>query len=259
MGLQGLNKFKERQAAEKARREEQNTSPYFKLGPGESVRIRPLAELDEDSANYLKKNGTANFVREYQNPVKFWLSVVDTYDPEEGTSSVGFEMTRKFGWYAQNPKPDRKQHNDKTKNWNPKDRWYLPVLVDRGDDSEITVEVLQMTHGEKSWSQGFIDFYEAKGSITDRWWDFSRNNADPREKGVTVSDVKYTLTPDDKSKLDLSKYEVPDIDDAPYVNHVPYEEQREFLKIDETYSEDNEAPEKELVGATTSSAASEDW
>lgn len=257
MGLQGLNKYKEKVAAREAAKE-QNSSPFFKLEPGQSVRVRPLAELSDESPNYIEKNGTANFVTEYVNPVKFWLSVVDTFDPEEGVSSVGREMTQRFGWYAQKPNPERNQHSDKTKNWNPKDRWYLPVLVDRLDGEKPTVEVLQMTHGEKSWSQAFIDFYESKGSITDRWWDWSRNNADTK-KGAKMSDVKYTLTPDDKSKLDLTKYEVPDIDDAPYVNHVPYEEQHEFLQIDATYPSQDE-PERELVGASSASSAdNEDW
>lgn len=253
MGLQGLA---ERRAQQEARKNRTFDSPYFKLEPGQEVKVRPLAELGKDSKNYIEKNGTANFVTEYQNPQKYWLSVVDTYDPDEGTSSVGWEMTRKFGWYAQKPDPKRNQHNDDSKNWNPKDRWYLPVLVDLLDGSEPEVKVLQMTDGEKSWSYDFIKFYESKGSITDRWWSFSRNSADPKK--VHFSKVVYTLVPDDPSKLDLTKYEVPDIDDAPYVNHVPYEDQREFLQIDATYPEEF-GREPALAGASTSATDSEDW
>jgi hypothetical protein len=259
MGLQGLSKFKQK---EEARKNKTFDSPFFTLEPGQKVRIRPLAEPDEDSPNYDEKIGTANFVTEFENPRRYWLRIVDTRDDEEGTTSVGWEMIRKLGWYSKEPDPTKNQHDDRKKNWNPKNRWYLPVVVDDGEQ-EPYVSVLQMTHGEKSWSQAFLDYFETKGSITDRWWDFERNNADPKK--VHFSKVKYTLTPDDKSKLDTSKFEIPNVDDAPYVNNVPYEDQAEFLQIDETFPELNgnaqsEDREPALAGASTSSAADdENW
>ena len=220
-----LSKFKEQAEASS-----KNDSPFFKLGPGQKVRLRPLVELDEDAVNFDPAKGTANFVKEYQNPVKFWLSIVDTY-PTEG-QCVGHEMVQKFGWYkAQNPDPDKGQHNDRSKNWNPKQRFYLPVLVDRLDGSDITVEVLQLTYGPRSYSQKFVDQHEAKGTIVDRWWFFERN-----EETKNIQNMEYKLVPDDPEDFDTSKYEIPDVNDAPYVNNVPYEQQRAFLQIDATYN-----------------------
>lgn len=247
MGFNGLKQFKEREAA----RATSNESVYFKLEQGQKVRLRPLVELDDEGTNFDPKKGTANFVTEYANPVKFWLSSV--YDPEVDENHVGRDMVRKYGWYKQdNPDAEKNQHNDKTKNWNPKNRFYLPVVVDRLDGSDLTVEVLQLTYGPRSYSQAFVDFHEAKGSITDRWWDFSRNGK-PGQK-QQVHEVDYKLIPDDPSDFDDSEFEIPDVTDAPYVNHVPYESQAEFYQLAQTY------PANTAVTAAVSEESPEaDW
>lgn len=250
MGLTGLAGFKQQEEARTVKYE----SPFFKLGPGEKVKIRPLVELDEESKNYSKRNGTANFVREYTNPVKFWLKVTDTYGTEG--KSVGHEMVQRFGWYAQNPKADSNQHNDRKRKWNPTIRFYLPVLVDRLDGTDPTVEVLQNTYGEKSPSQALVDFYEAKGSITDRWWTYSRNGKQGVKQEMT--DVVYKFVPDDPSKFDVESVEVPNVFDEPYVFNVPYDEQYDFLQIEDTYRE-NAQPRVYATSGAASSDSDEDW
>ena len=226
----GLSKFKEQEEAATTR----NESPYFKLGPGEKVRIRPLVELDENAKGYDPKRGTANFVREYVNPVKFWLSVVQN---DRSEPNVGADMVKRFGWFKGQGELKNGQHSDKTKNWNPKQRFYLPVVVDRQNGEEPTTEVLQLTFGPKSYSQRFVDQHEAKETIVDRWWVFGRNDVEVGKNGATIADVEYKLVPDDPSDFDFSAYDLPNVNDAPYVNNVPYDDQYAFLQIAETYPE----------------------
>lgn len=226
----GLSAFQQQEE----KRSERNESPYFKLEPGQKVKIRPLVELDENADNFDPERKTANFVKEYVNPVKFWLSITDTYHTEG--QCVGFEMTKRFGWFKGNGELKEGQHSDKTKNWNPKQRFYLPVVVDRLDGSDLTVEVLQLTYGERSWAWRFIEQHNAKNTIMDRWFIWGRNDVEPGKNGKKVADVAYTLVPDDPSEFDVSEFELPDVFDAPYVNNVPYDQQYDFLQIDQTYS-----------------------
>ena len=243
----GLSAFQQQEE----KRTERAESPYFKLEPGQKVKIRPLVELDEDADGFDPERKTANFVKEYVNPVKFWLSIVDTY-PTEG-QCVGFEMTQKFGWFKGQGELKDGQHSDKTKNWNPKTRFYLPVVVDRMDGSEPTAEVLQLTYGERSWAWRFIEQHSAKNTIVDRWFIWGRNNVEVGKNGG-IQDVAYTLVPDDPSEFDVSEFELPDVFDAPYVNNVPYDQQHDFLQIDQTYNKGGQGAESSAPSEQSESA-----
>ena len=245
MGFSGLGKFKQEQDSGSGEK------VFFKIGASESVRIRPLVELDSE------KDGepVANFVTEFVNPVKFWLSVVEDAEERAAGRSLGRELIKRFGWYKQqNPDLSKGQHNDRTKNWNPKQRFYLPVVVNRRDGSDLTVEVLQLTYGPRSYSQAFVDFHESGKRISDRWWDWSRNS-----EAKDMTKVEYKLVPDDKSDFDTSGFPLPDYNDAPYVNHVPYEDQAAFLQIAATYpdglAQQQSAPEPAFESAGPPAAA----
>ena len=257
MALTGLSQFKE----SNEKRFVKSEPVYFKAKPGESYKIRPLSELDISGLGYDPKlNNVANFVEEHQNPIKFWLKIKHPAPDAADTRCVGCEMVQKFGFYMQtNANPEKNQHGDPKKNWNKYKRFYLPVLVDRQDGSEATVEVMQFSFGQKAASAPLIDFFDAKNTITDRWWTYSRNDGMGRE-------TKYSFVPDDPSDLDLSKYELPDIGSAPYVQDLPYEQQREHLQIEATYyggrsdtnSFDDEVSHAEPV-ARPAQPAVEDW
>lgn len=214
----GLKAFKQQQED----RKNNSGSPFFKPEKGQKVRIRPLVELDEDGKNYSEDRGHAYFTTEFANPQKFWLSVVEHPDDD---GNVGRDLMRKFGWYKQKDADTSKnQHSDRDKNWNPKQRFYLPVVVDRLDGSEPTVEVLQLAYGDRAPAAPLVSFYESRETITDRWWDYSRNEGD----GM---DTKYSFVPDDPSDFDFDKYEVPDTTKPPYTFHLPYEEQAAHLQV----------------------------
>ena len=55
---------------------------WLKLADGQSVKIRFLEELDEDSPNYTEDRGLALVVKEHTNPKDFRRRAVDTMDTE---------------------------------------------------------------------------------------------------------------------------------------------------------------------------------
>ena len=228
MSFDGLNAFRTKQES-KGTSEQKFYKPKEK---GQKVQIRPLVELDSSSINFSEKNGTATFAQEFQNPQKFWLSIIDTRD-DEG-SSFGWEMVAKYGWYkAENPDVEKGQHSDSKFNWNPKKWVYIPALVKENPDDEPRVEVLQLSyHGDAA--QALISFAESADeegtlrSITDRWWTYSRN-------GGEGFGVKYAITPRDPSDdVNVEDYDVPNVKEDLLVN-IPYgadgSEQAKYLQV----------------------------
>ena len=55
---------------------------WLKLADGQSVKIRFVEELDEDSANYNEKRGLALVVKEHTNPKDYKRKAVDTMESE---------------------------------------------------------------------------------------------------------------------------------------------------------------------------------
>ena len=55
---------------------------WLKLADGQSVKIRFIEELDEDSANYAEKRGLALVVKEHVNPKDYKRKAVDTMETE---------------------------------------------------------------------------------------------------------------------------------------------------------------------------------
>ena len=124
------------------------------------------------------------------------------------------------------------------------------MAVDRLVGSEPTAEVLQLTFGPKSYSQRFVEQHEARGTIIDRWWVFKRNDVEVGKNGATIADVEYSLVPDDPSDFDFDSVELPNVNDAPYVNNVPYDQQYDFLQIAQTYPERSEPVAAEAPSMT---------
>jgi hypothetical protein len=89
---------------------------WLKVQDGQSLRIRFIEELDEDSANYSEKRGLALVVKEHTNPNDWTRRAVDTIE-EEGRDFAE-EMFKK----------DMKANAG----WRGKLRFYCNVLVDDG-------------------------------------------------------------------------------------------------------------------------------
>jgi len=264
MPFEGLSGFREQQ--EKKTVEE---SPFFKLTEkGQKALIRPLVELDKESINY-SEGRLPLFTQEFANPQKFWLSIEDTRTDED--QSVGWEMIAKYGWYVQDASkidPKKKQHSDGKFNWNPQQFVYLPVLVKDKPSDDPRVEVMRVKYrgGEATT---LIDYansereFDPDGnssdpfkSITDRWWNYSRNN----ESGFAV---RYNLSPKDASDdVNVLDFEVPDL--SQFVKSIPYgadgSEQRAYLQVaSNTEPQAEQAPIVADTGTSSSAITKANW
>jgi hypothetical protein len=192
---------------------------WLKLEDGQSVKVRFVNELDEDSPHYDEERGLAIVVSEHTNPKDYKRKAVCTQDTEG--RCFGCEMYRK------EPKAG----------WRARFRFYNNLLVDDGIEDPY-VAVWSQGVGKQSAFNTLREYAIDTGSITNRPWRMKRQGS-----GI---DTTYILLPGDPDteKHDWSGVEPFNLEKV--VREVPYAEQ-------ESYYLGFDAP------ASTASATNVDW
>lgn len=169
---------------------------WLSLKDGDSFKIRFLQELDESAENYTEEAGLGFLALMHRHPDNFRKRAVCTAD--EG-ACYGCE-----------------------RGWNQRQELYINVAVDTGDGVE-EVKVLNQGVGKSSVAPWLLEYAGDAGSITDLPFRIKRT-------GSGMTDTQYTLTPAGKAlpPIDFSQYELFDLEKL--LNHVPYEEQRDFYE-----------------------------
>jgi hypothetical protein len=193
---------------------------WLKLADGQSVKIRFIEELDEDSANYAEDRGLALVVKEHTNPKDYKRRAVDTMETEGRDWAE--EMNRK----------------DPKAGWRGRLRFYCNVLVDDGIDAPY-VAIWSMGVSKQSSFNTIREYALETGSISNVVWKLKRNG-----QGTETS---YTIIPSapDAEPFDWSETKPFPLESA--LNQIPYAEQEAFyLGFD--------GP-----GAATSATSNSDW
>ena len=174
---------------------------WLKLADGQSVKIRFIEELDEDSANYNAERGLALVVSEHTNPKDYKRKAVDTMDTEGRDWAE--EMHRK----------------DPKAGWRARLRFYCNVLVDDGIEAPY-VAIWSMGVSKQSAFNTIREYALETGSISNLTWKVKRNG-----QGTETS---YTLIPGgpDKEPFDWATIEPFPLEKA--LNKIPYAEQEAF-------------------------------
>jgi hypothetical protein len=174
---------------------------WLKLADGQSVKIRFIEELDEDSSNYAEGRGLALVVKEHVNPKDYRRRAVDTMD-EEGRDWAE-EMHRK----------------DPKAGWRGRLRFYCNVLVDDGIEDPY-VAIWSMGVSKMSVFNTIREYAIETGSISNLVWKLKRTG-----QGTETS---YTLIP---AIPDTEPFNWNDIQPYPIemaLNKIPYAEQEAF-------------------------------
>jgi hypothetical protein len=174
---------------------------WLKLADGQSVKIRFIEELDEDSANYSPDRGLALVVKEHVNPKDYKRKAIDTMDTEGRD------------WAEEMHKKDPKA------GWRARLRFYCNVLVDDGIETPY-VAIWSMGVSKQSSFDTIREYALETGSISNVSWKLKRN-------GQSL-ETSYTMIP---SAPDKEPYNWEGI--APYplelaLRRVPYAEQENF-------------------------------
>jgi hypothetical protein len=174
---------------------------WFKIADGQSVKIRFIEELDEDSSSYNAERGLALVVSEHTNPKDYKRKAVDTMDSEGRDWAE--EMHRK----------------DPKAGWRARLRFYCNVLVDDGIEAPY-VAIWNMGVSKQSAFNTIREYALETGSISNLTWKVKRNG-----QGTETS---YTLIPSapDTAPFDWSGIEPYPLEKA--LNKVPYAEQEAF-------------------------------
>jgi hypothetical protein len=174
---------------------------WLKLEDGQSVKVRFVNELDEDSPSYDADRGLAIIVKEHTNPKDYRRKAVDTMDTEGRDWAE--EMHRK----------------DPKAGWQGRFRFYINVLVDDGIE-EPYMAIWSQGVGKQSAFNTVKEYFLETGSISNLNWKLKRQG--------TGTDTTYVLLPTapDTEPFDWSSYEPIPLEMA--VRNVPYAEQEAF-------------------------------
>jgi hypothetical protein len=174
---------------------------WLKLADGQSVKIRFIEELDEDSAHYGSDRGLSLVVKEHTNPKDYRRKAVDTMDSEGRDWAE--EMHRK----------------DPKAGWRGRLRFYCNLLVDDGIEDPY-VAIWSMGVSKQSSFNTIREYALETGSISNLTWKLKRNG-----QGTETS---YTLIPSapDGEPFDWSGVEPFDLNLA--LSHIPYAEQEAY-------------------------------
>ena len=174
---------------------------WLKLNDGQSVKLRFIEELDEDSPNYSAERGLSLVVKEHVNPKDFKRRAVDTMDTEGRD------------WAEEQHRKDPKA------GWKGKLRFYCNVLVDDGME-EPYVAIWSMGVGKMSVFDTIREYALETGSVSNLNWKLKRSG-----QGM---ETVYTLIPSapDTEPFDWSGVEPFQLESA--LNKIPYAEQESF-------------------------------
>jgi hypothetical protein len=174
---------------------------WLKLADGQSVKIRFIEELDEDSANYADGRGLALVVKEHTNPKDYRRKAVDTMDTEGRDWAE--EMHRK----------------DPKAGWRGRLRFYCNVLVDDGIEDPY-VAIWSMGVSKQSSFNTIREYALETGSISNLTWKLKRNG-----QGTETS---YTLIPSAPDAEPFKWEEVAPFPLESALNKIPYAEQEAY-------------------------------
>jgi len=174
---------------------------WLKLADGQSVKIRFIEELDEDSANYNAERGLALVVKEHTNPKDYKRKAVDTMESEGRDWAE--EMHRK----------------DPKAGWRGRLRFYCNVLVDDGIEAPY-VAIWSMGVSKQSAFNTIREYALETGSISNVLWKVKRNGQG--------TETNYTLLPSkpDSEPFNWEGFEFHNLEKV--VREVPYPEQEAF-------------------------------
>jgi hypothetical protein len=174
---------------------------WLKLADGQSVKIRFVEELDEESASYDEKRGLALVVKEHTNPKDYRRKAVDTMDTEGRDWAE--EMHRK----------------DPKAGWRARLRFYCNVLIDDGIEAPY-VAIWSMGVSKQSAFNTIREYALETGSISNLQWKLKRNG-----QGTETS---YTLIPSIPDKEPFAWGEIEPFPLESALSKIPYAEQEAF-------------------------------
>jgi len=174
---------------------------WLKLADAQSVKIRFIEELDEESANYNESRGLSLVVKEHTNPKDYRRKAVDTMDSEGRDWAE--EMHRK----------------DPKAGWRGRLRFYCNVLVDDGIE-EPYAAIWSMGVSKMSSFNTIREYALETGSISNLTWKLKRNG-----QGTETS---YTLIPSAPDSEPFAWGEVEPFNLELALTQIPYAEQEAF-------------------------------
>lgn len=174
---------------------------WLKLADGQSVKVRFIEELDDESPSYSESRGLALVVKEHTNPKDYRRKAVDTMETEGRDWAE--EMHRK----------------DMKAGWRGRLRFYCNVWVDDGIE-EPYAAIWSMGVSKQSAFNTIREYALDTGAISNLVWKVKRNG-----QGTETS---YTVIPSVPDKEPFNWENVTPFPLEMALSNVPYAEQEAF-------------------------------
>jgi hypothetical protein len=181
-------------------RASESKTRWLKVTSGQTVRVRFVNEMDEDSPHYSPDRGMALVAYEHSNPDDYRRKAVCTMEDEGRCFACELNAAGKKGWYK-------------------KPRFYINLLVDDGIE-EPYVATWSMGVRRNATFSMIREYAVETGSVSNLSWRLKRSGEG--------TDTTWTLIPTapDAVPFDWSGIEIPNLESA--LRQVPYSEQEEF-------------------------------
>lgn len=212
--LRGLKDIKQR-AEEKASFDGEGA--FLKLKDKESIKLRFLQELDEESPNYDERRGLITVVEEHVSPKNFRRRAVCTLEQDQRC------------WAC-----EQRSIPDIGKKWRSKMRFYANVVVRGTDGADDKVKVLAQGFSKQNVGSALIAFAEEYQTVTGQDYKLTRT-------GAGMNDTTYGMIPLASKALSKDDAQREIIDVSQFIQYIKYEDQAEYY----TSSDDSTAEKKD--------------
>lgn len=201
-GLAAINNVMDEQKVRAENASNYQKVSWLQLSDGQSVKVRFVEELDEDSPGYDESRGLAVVISEHSSPDDFRIKAVCTAETEGRCFAC--EQARK---------PDAKP------GWRYRLRYYTNVVVDDGS-GQPKVQVWSQGVSTRSAFNIIREYAMDMGAVSNLVWKLKRNGM--------KTETSYLLMPQgiDAEPFDWSKFEFFNLEKI--VREVPYADQEEF-------------------------------
>ena len=200
-GLSAINNVLDERQARSENAANYQKVEWLKLNDGQSVKVRFVEELEEDSAGYDESRGLAVVISEHSSPEDFRRKAQCTQESEGRCFACEqARLGKQTGWWS-------------------KLRYYANVVVDDGT-GQPQIQVWSQGVSTRSAFNIIREYAMDMGAITNLVWKLKRNGMG--------TETNYLLMPqgNDAEPFDWSGFEFFNLEKI--VREVPYAEQEAF-------------------------------
>ena len=176
---------------------------FLFLRDGDTYKIRFRQELTEDGSGFDEDRGAASVVQVITSPINW---------KHKGMSTADLETSNYRCWASEQIPHDKR--------WTPKPHLLVNIVAEI-EPGKWEPRVIETTFNPRHIGATVIEYAEAYGTLTDRYYKYSRT-------GSGAQDTQYALIPLESAEETAEHKAIPLFDLDSIYKVIPYEDQESF-------------------------------